>query len=37
MARYASLPEGRGVLLGIFGGGVLFGSLNPDPFSDEFM
>ena len=30
-------PGGEGVLLGILGGGLLPGSPNPDPISDEKM
>ena len=37
MGKGAKLPGEEGVLLGILGGGVLPGSPNPDPISDEKM
>ena len=37
LERGSSVRLGRGVLLGILGGGVAPGSFNPDPISDQHM
>ena len=37
MGKGAKLLGGGGVLLGILGGGLSPGSLNPDPISDQKM